>query len=74
MTIRPYFLEDESWYKIKENGEVELTENAPEEARVSFEQYQKNQYPQLNQEANWLNDMMTEEEEKKFTLKNLYRI
>ena len=56
MTIRPYFLEDKSWYEIDEEGQVHLTELAPEEARKSFEEYQKNIYPQLSKETEWFSE------------------
>ena len=74
MTIQPYFMEDKSWYKINEQGEAELTEMAPPEAVASYEQYKNNQYQQLNEEANWMEDNLTEEQEKEFALKNLYNL
>lgn len=36
-----YWRSNPDWYGIKENGEYYLTESAPDEAKESFEKYQK---------------------------------
>ena len=39
MQTRPYFMTNPSWYRFNdEDGEVELTKDAPEEAVKSFQE------------------------------------
>lgn len=41
-TTRPYFLENEEWYKFNEDEwKYELTDKAPEKARKSYEEFYK---------------------------------
>lgn len=50
MQERPYFMTNPSWYRFNdEDGEVELTENAPEKAVKSFQEFKKVEEDQFNQ-------------------------
>ena len=50
MQTRPYFMTNPSWYRFKdEDGEVELTKDAPEEAVKSFQEFKKVEEEQANQ-------------------------
>ncbi len=40
-SIRSYWLSNDTWYKINEKGEFELTPLAPPEARRSFAEWHK---------------------------------
>ena len=50
MQTRPYLMRNPSWYRFKdEDGEVELTKDAPEEAVKSFQEFKKVEEEQANQ-------------------------
>lgn len=50
MQTRPYFMTNPSWYRFNdETGEVELTEDAPEEAVKSFQEFKKAEEEQADQ-------------------------
>lgn len=50
MQTRPYFMTNPSWYRFNyEKGEVELTEDAPEEAVKSFQEFKKAEEEQADQ-------------------------
>lgn len=50
MQTRPYFMTNPSWYRFNdEKGEVELTEDAPEEAVKSFQEFKKAEEEQTDQ-------------------------
>lgn len=50
MQTRPYFMTNPSWYRFNdEDGEVELTKDAPEEAVKSFQEFKKVEEEQANQ-------------------------
>lgn len=40
MIDMPYFMKNDSWYYVdREEGEYKLTDDAPEEARKSYDEY-----------------------------------
>lgn len=50
MQTRPYFMTNPSWYRFNdEDGVVELTKDAPEEAVKSFQEFKKIEEEQDNQ-------------------------
>ena len=50
MQTRPYFMTNPSWYRFNdEKGEVELTEDAPEEAVKCFQEFKKAEEEQADQ-------------------------
>lgn len=52
MQERPYFMTNPSWYRFNdEDGEVELTENAPEKAVKSFQEFKKVEEDQSSKQS-----------------------
>jgi hypothetical protein len=41
MTNKPYFMSNESWYAVDENGDLILTKNAPKEAIADYNKYKQ---------------------------------
>ena len=41
MVTRPYFMSNENWYTMDEDGNIVLTKSAPEKAVLEYNQFKK---------------------------------